>query len=46
MSLSGYREALVPSERASANLVPLLSELFFQGLEDRDCRLAGGQARR
>jgi len=46
MSLSGYREALVPSERASANFVALLSESFLQGLEYRDRRLTRRQARR
>src|SRR6266571_4532023 len=45
MSLGGYREALVPSEGASADLVALLREFFLQGLEDGDCWLAGGQAR-
>src|SRR5437667_11035784 len=46
MSLSGYREALVPSERASSILIALLSESFLQGLEYRDRRLARRQARR
>src|SRR6266705_1596404 len=39
-------EALIPAERASANLVPVVRKLLLQRLENLDGRVTASQARR